>query len=83
MDIVISDSAVGHTLININVADPTHRDLVQCVARRISPSLQMRSEGRKPTIGTAHLGLNLCPSLLRRNVHHLIGRIDFWLSVQR
>ena len=31
--IVISDVAVGHTLVDIVVADPTRRDLVERVAR--------------------------------------------------
>ena len=34
MDIVISDAAVGHTLVDIIVADPTRRDLVERAARR-------------------------------------------------
>ena len=33
VDIVISDAAVGHTLIDIVVADPTHGDLVERAAR--------------------------------------------------
>ena len=32
VDIVISDAAVGHTLVVIVVADPTRRDLVECAA---------------------------------------------------
>ena len=32
MDIVISDAAVGHTLVDIVVADPTRRDLVERAA---------------------------------------------------
>ena len=35
---------------------------------RISSPLQMRSAGRKPTIGFAHLGRNLCPSLFKHPV---------------
>ena len=34
MDIVISDAAVGHTLVDIVVANPTRRDLVERVARQ-------------------------------------------------
>ena len=34
MDIVISDAAVGHTLVEIVVADPTRRDLVERAARQ-------------------------------------------------
>ena len=49
----------------------------------ISPLPQMQSEGRKPTIEISQRGRNLCPLLLRRMVHCLIGRIDFWSSVQR
>ena len=30
---MISDAAVGHTLVDIVVADPTRRDLVECAAR--------------------------------------------------
>ena len=33
VNIVISEAAVGHSLIDIVVADPTHRDLVERVAR--------------------------------------------------
>ena len=33
MDVVISDAAVGHTLVDIDVADPTRRDLVERSAR--------------------------------------------------
>ena len=33
VDIVISDAAMGHTLVDIVVADPTRRDLVQRTAR--------------------------------------------------
>ena len=32
--IVISDAAVGHTLVDIVVADPTRRDLVKRAARQ-------------------------------------------------
>ena len=34
MDIVISDSAAGHTLVDIVVADPTRRDLMEHAARQ-------------------------------------------------
>ena len=34
VDIVISDAAVGHTLVDIVVADPTRRDLVERAARQ-------------------------------------------------
>ena len=34
LDIVISDAAVGHTLVDIVVADPTRRDLVERAVRR-------------------------------------------------
>ena len=34
MDIVISDAAMGHTLVDIVVADPTRRDLVERAARQ-------------------------------------------------
>ena len=33
VDIVISDAAVGHTLVDIVVADPTRRDLLERAAR--------------------------------------------------
>ena len=33
VDIVISDAAVGHTLVDIVVANPTRRDLVERAAR--------------------------------------------------
>ena len=33
VDIVISDAAVGHNLVDINVANPTRRDLVERAAR--------------------------------------------------
>ena len=31
---MISDAALGHTLVDIVVADPTHRDLVELAARQ-------------------------------------------------
>ena len=34
VDIVISDAVVGHTLVDIVVADPTRRDLVERAARQ-------------------------------------------------
>ena len=34
VDIVISDAAVGHTLVDVVFADPTRRDLVERVARQ-------------------------------------------------
>ena len=83
MDIAISDVAAGHTLVDIVVVDPTRRDLV--LLDKISSPLQIRSDGRKPTIGIAHLGRasNLCPSLFRHTVHCPIDLIDLWSSVQR
>ena len=34
VDVVISDAAVGHTLVDIVVADPTRRELVKRAARK-------------------------------------------------
>ena len=34
VDIVIPDAAVGHTLVDVVVVDPTRRDLVERVAKR-------------------------------------------------
>ena len=34
VDIVISDLVAGHTLVDIVIAEPTHRDLVDRVAKR-------------------------------------------------
>ena len=73
--IVISDGAVGHTL--VVVADPTRRDLVEPMLDMISSLPQMRIEGRKPTIGIVRLGRNLCHFLLRRTMRCLIRRINF------
>ena len=78
VDILISHAAVGHTLVDIVVADPTLRDLVERAARH---DLVAATEGRKPTI--AQQGRNLCPLFWRRTVHCLIGRIDFWSSISR
>ena len=64
--ILILDFTVGHTLVEIVVADPTRRDLVERAARHDSSLPQMRSEGRKPTIGITQQGRNSCPLLLRR-----------------
>ena len=33
VDLVISDVVAGHTLVDIYVADPTRRDLVECTAK--------------------------------------------------
>ena len=82
MDIVISDGAVGRTLVDIVVVDPTRRDWWSTPLNKILSPLQIRSEGRKPTIGITQLGRILCPLLLRHTVHYLIDRIDFRLSVQ-
>ena len=35
VEIVISDAAVGHTLVDITVANPTRRDLVERAARHV------------------------------------------------
>ena len=51
--IVISDVGAGHTLVDIVVADPTRRDLVERAARHDLVAAMIRSEGRKPTIGIA------------------------------
>ena len=47
VDIVISDAAVGHTLVDIVVADPTRRDLVERAARQdlvIATAAERRKE---------------------------------------
>ena len=64
VDILISDAAVGHTLGDFVVADPTRRDLVERAARQDIVATTDAGEGMKPTIGIAKLRRNLCPSLL-------------------
>ena len=83
MDIVISDATTGHTLVDMLLRTiPVVIWWSEPLDGILSP-LQMRSEGRKSTIGIAYLGRNLCPSHFRHTVHCSIGRIEFWLSVQR
>ena len=48
MDIVISDAAVGHTLIDIVVANPSRRDLVERAATQALVSAT-NAERRKET----------------------------------
>ena len=84
VDIVISDAVVGHTLVDIVVFLLQTLSVANWWSAPLDMILslpQMRSEGRKPTIGIARLGQNLCPLLLRRTVHCQIGRIVFWSSV--
>ena len=51
VDIVISDAAVGHTLVDIVVADPTRRDLVERAARHDLVAAT-HAERRKETVRT-------------------------------
>ena len=47
MDIVISDAALGHTLIDIFVAHPTRRDLVERTAKQdlvVATDAELRKE---------------------------------------
>ena len=49
---MISNATVDHTLVDIVVADPTRR--WSAPLTKNSSSLEMRSGGRKPTIGIVH-----------------------------
>ena len=79
---MISDAVVEHTLVDIVVLDPTRRDLVERAARHDLVAATMQSEGRKPIIGIAHLGQNLCPLLLRRTVHSALSNRSDRLLVE-
>ena len=74
IDIVISDAAVGHTLVDIVVSDLPRLDLVERAAKQDLVAATYAEH----TIGIVESGRNLCPLLLRRTVHCLIGRIVFW-----
>ena len=81
--IVILDAAVGHTLVDIAVADPTRRDIVERAARR-DLVVATNAERRKEThYRDRASGTICCPSLLRDTMYCLIDRILFWSSVQR
>ena len=67
----------GHTLVDIVAVDPTRRDLVERAAIHDLVTAAHAEGRRTPTIGIAHLGRNLCPSLLRHMAYCVIGRIDF------
>ena len=79
---MISDAAVGHTLVDIIVADPTRRDLVERAARQDLVAATNAERRKEAHYRNPHQGRNLCPPLLRHTVHYLIGRMDFGSSVQ-
>ena len=58
VDIVISDAAVGHTLVDIVVADPTRRDLVEHAARQDLVAAT-NAERRKETLNRQQRGSQL------------------------
>ena len=60
VDIVISDAAVGHTLVDIVVAYPTCRDLVERAARQDIVAATDAERRKKLTKRIARLGRNLC-----------------------
>ena len=80
---MISDAAMGHTLIDIVVADPTRRDLVERAARQDLVAVAHAEQRKETHYWDRGAGTKFCPLLLRRTVHCLIVRIDFWSSVQR
>ena len=65
-------------MVDIVVADPTRRDLVERAARHDLVAATDAEGGRKPTIGITRRGRRLCPLPLRRTVLCRIGRIGFW-----
>ena len=80
VDIVISDAAAGHALIDIVVADPTGGDLVERAARKdlvAATNAERRKEAhyRDRTSGTK------CVPFALETYHCLLGRIVFWSSV--
>ena len=77
--IVISDAAVGHTLVDIVVSDLPRLDLVERAAKQDLVAATYAEH----TIGIVESVRNLCPLLLRRTVHCQICRIIFWSNVQR
>ena len=80
---MISDAVVVHTLVEIFVADPNRRDLVESAAWKDLVATT-DAKWRKETHSWYHAAKSfICPSLLRHTVHCLIGQIDFWSSVQR
>ena len=56
VDIVISDAAVGHIVVDIVVADPTRRDLAERTARQDLVAAP-NAEGRKETHYRDHAGV--------------------------
>ena len=78
VDIVISDAAVGHTLVDIVVAIPTRRDLVERAARHDLVAAT-NAERRKETHYRDRVaGTNFVPFALETYGALLIGRIFFW-----
>ena len=83
VDIVISDTTVGNTLVDIVVTDPTRRDLVECAARQDLVAATHAERRKETHYGDRAAARNLRLLLLRRMVNCLIGRIDFESSVPR
>ena len=82
VDIVIANATAWHALVDIVVADPTRRDLVERVAE-LDVNAATNAERMKETHYRDRSPRTECPSLLRQTVHCLIGRIDFWSNMQR
>ena len=82
VDIVVSDAAVGHTLVDVVDAYPTRRDLVERATRQ--DFVAATDAGRRKETHYRHRAARtkFVPFALRHTVHCLIGRIDFWSSVQ-
>ena len=83
VDIAISDAAVGHTLVDIVDADPTRRDLVERAARHDLVAATDAERRKETHYRDRASRTKFLLYLLRRTVHCLIGRIDFWSSVPR
>ena len=79
VDIVISDAAVEHTLVDIVVADSTRRDLVERATRQDLAAAKDAEQRKETHYRDRAIGTKFVPFALRM-VHNLIGRIDFWSS---
>ena len=75
MDIVVLDTAVGHTLVNIFVAYPTRRDLVERVARQdLVPAIEAerRNRDRAPRTKFVPFALETHGALSHRSDRFLV-----------
>ena len=64
VDIVISDATMGHTLVDIIVADPTRRDLVECATRHDLVATTHAERRKETRYRNCAAGTNFIPFVL-------------------